>query len=462
MANSAEFTSELQTALSYRDKPMRVTSTVLKKAVLLAALGLFTGQKVNAVYGSGIPEGGALIQGLEHDQVRVDNSELAGTYEPLIMNSIQRDFKNAGWRDTVTTESVAGTAPVFTITVDSNGQITAVTSDSSGGSYSGANPTLMAVNNPGYGFGHGAVLYPTVAAGVITAVTVSSGGSGYTSANTSILVFAGLSSGEMFQRPILHPSMVDDEGFIYQNDIDGARNLAAKNGVDEKAKVLDLTGDSAIRTIGLQAQGLDNSCMRGSPSSESAQMWSDQYGLLSAIDDGATTAVYCGVDRSLSANWWWRAPTIATGGANWGLDDFVDSANLTYGLMDISNGINLVIDHPLMHKKWKKQGVAQLVNINQDDRLRELVKFGFESEVLCYGRTYALSHPAMPPTTVLGINTDSLLFKWYGGYKFKPSKFYDLRATSAGKRGLKYHIETQYIFSVIPNLNFKATGLSLN
>jgi hypothetical protein len=458
MANSSEYTSETAMSLALRQKDMNVVSTLMTKAVLLAALGLFNPTKTNEVYGVGVPGNDTITQGLEHDSIRVGESELIGAYHPLIANIIQHDYKRAAWRDTVASESVAGTAPTFTIAVDANGSISSVT-PADGSGYSGAAPTLIAVPAVGTN-GHGAVLIPTMSGGTVSAVTVQSGGIGYTT-SAVIVVNAGFSEGEQFARPVFHPSQIDTIGLIYDNDVSSAKKLAAARGSDENEALLDLTGDSIVKEVANQAIQIDRDLLSGAPSSETASMWSQQYGLINAIDDGGTQAVYAGVDRSLAdgSTYWWRSVVDSTA-RNWGIDDFVDTFNLEYGLSERSGGVDLVLCHPKLLMKWKKSAVAQQVNANNDDKVREMAQFGFRSEVLRYGNTYAVAHPSLPVKTALAINTNGLLFKFFEGNKFKPSKLYDLRATSGGKRAKKFHVETQYLFAVIPNLMGKATNVS--
>lgn len=444
--------------LALRNKDMNVVSTLLAKAVLLGALGLFSPNKTNDVYGVGSPDLKTITMGYEHDTLRVDESDLDGAYEPLIRNIIQHDFKRMAWRDTVPLESTAGTAPTWTVAVDANGTITTVT-PSGGSGYSGSVPTLIAVPAVG-SYGHGAVLLPTMSGGTVSAVTVQSGGVDYTT-SAVIVTNAGFSEGELYARPIFHPSKIKGIGVIYKNDVASAINLAKNAGKDPAKAMLNLTGDSIIGEIANGATQIDRDMINGSPASEADKMWTQQYGLLAAIDDGGTQAVYAGVDRTLSdgSTHWWRG-IVDPGTKNWGIDDFVDDANLEKGLSERSGGVDLGLVHPKMLMKWKKQGVAQLVNANTDDKLREMAEFGFSSEVLKYGNTYVIAHPGMPVKTGLALNTASMLFRFYNGKKFSPSQLWDLEGQSAGKEAHKFHVETNWLWAIIPNMNAKYTALS--
>lgn len=460
MANSAEYTSEAAMVLALRNKDMNVVSTLIRKPTTLAAFGLFNPAKTNDVFGVGNPDMNTITMGLENDPLKVQESELEGAYEPLIKNIIQHDYKRMAWRDTVPTESVAGTTiTVSSVTVDGNGAITAV-AVTGGSGWSGSAPTLVAVPAVG-SYGHGAVLIPTMSGGTVSAVTVQSGGVDYTS--SAVIVFnAGYSEGEQYARPIFHPSKMKTMQYIYKNDVTSTIRLAQKQDKNENEALLDLTGDAIVAEIANQATQINADIINGTPANETDKMWTGQYGLLGAIDDGSTQAIYAGADRSLSdgSTYWWRS-IVDTTAVTWGADDLVDNANLDKGLSERSGGVDLVLVHPKLLRKWKKQGVAQLANINTDDKLREMVQFGFKSEVLKYGNTYIIGEPLLPIKTVLALNTDSFLFRFYNGKKFAPTQLWDMEGQSGGKEAHRFFVETNWLFAcVAPNLNAKYTNVS--
>jgi hypothetical protein len=459
MSNSAEYTSDQSMAIALRNKDMNVVSTLLTKAVFLAALGLYNPNKTHDVYGVGTPEMNTITMGAEHDPVRVGQSDLDGSYQPLIESVIQHDFKRMAWRDTVPTASVKGTSPTFTVTVDSNGGVTGIT-PSGGSGFSGAAPTLILVPAVGT-YGHGAQLTAVMSGGTIASVTVDAPGIDYTT-SAVVVVNAGYSEGELFNRPIFHPSEIKTVGYIFKNDIKSALRLAEYTDKDGDEALLDLTGNSIVKEVAQQALRIDLDTISGSPTSESTQMWDRQYGLLQAIDDGNTTAVYAGVDRSLAdgSTFWWRSQ-VDTGSHTYDLGDLVDDANLKKGLSERSGGIDLVLCHPRMLAKWKKNGVAQQVNVNTSDKVREMAKYGFRSEVLQYGNAFAIGHPGLPVNTALAINTQSILFRFYNGNKFTPSQLWDLEGTDGGKEAHKFHVTTHWLWCIIPNLNAKYTNLQL-
>lgn len=459
MANSAEYTAENAMALALNQKSMKVVSTLMRKAVLLAAFGIFNASKTDAVYGVGMPESDTILQGYENDAARVEASaDATGSYEPLIQNIILHNFKRSTNRDTVPVASVGGTPPTYTITVDANGSITAVTC-ASGSGYSGSPPTLVVYDSVGSA-GHGCELEPTMSGGTVSTVSVQSIGVGYTT--PVIVTYAGLSEAEQFARPIFHWSKVVSEGEIYKSDIAQAVKLAKSNGSNENDKILDLTGDSIVKGVGSQATVINHDMWNGSPSSESAFMWSKQYGLKAAIDDGTNTAIYAGVERTTSdgTTGWWRS-YLDTGSKNWNMDDFVNDANLEKGLSERSGGIDLVVVHPRTIKKWKKYDDSLLVNVNTDDKLREMAQYGFRTEVLKYGNTYAIGDPMCDLKTGYGLNSASFLIRFLKEAKFAPTELWDMEKQDGGKEAWRYLIKTQWMFAcVAPNLNIKYTNLS--
>lgn len=105
--------------------------------------------------------------------------------------------------------------------------------------------------------------------------------------------------------------------------------------------------------------------------------------------------------------------------------------------------------------------MAQLVNINTDAKIREMAEFGFKSEVLKYGSCYIVGDPLCPVKTGLAINSEAFLVRFRNGYKFKPSELYNLRGLNGGKKGRKFHVESQFMFCcVAPNLCGKYTNLN--
>ena len=456
MANTTTFPTDV--ALSAPSISASVVQTLLRNCVMLQAFHLFSQTKPNEVFDVGNPESTNILSGAELDPNMIQELEQDSAYFPLIKNIIENDYKRMAFRDTMPTVATnTGTAASYTITV-TNGSITAVAVASGGSSYAGVAPTLIAVDALGSA-GFGAVLQATTSGGAVTAVTVLNGGSNYSASGVSIVENYGYSEGEQYARPEFHYSQILNTARIYDTDVAAVRKLA-KDAVKEKEGVISLAATAYKEKMALQAQVIAQDLVTGTPTSQSARLWDQQFGLLGAVDDGSNTTNYAGIDRTLAANYWWRA-VVDSSAQNLSLAKLVDDANLTKGLATKGEGIDVFFVPLNLLAKYKAEEVAYTTNVNMDDKVREFGQYGFKTQMLKYGNVYVIGDTRIPQKTAIGLNMKSFIFHFLPGAKFTPSELYPQHGIPGGIKGNVFFVETQWrAICVAPNLNVKYTNLS--
>jgi hypothetical protein len=302
------------------------------------------------------------------------------------------------------------------------------------------------------------VLQATISGGAVSAVTVLNGGQGYSS-SVSIVENTNFTEGEKFKRPQFKYSELENVAEIYNRDIENVKKLA-RDGEDTEGAIGDLAAQRFISKTALQAQQIARDVWYGSPASQTADIWSNQFGLLAAVDDGSTTTNYAGIDRTMAANYWARA-IVDTGAKNWGVADLVDDALLGKGLATKGGGIDCFLVPMALMQKFRRENNAIIQKVDNDDRIREMAQYGFKAQVVKYGETYIIADPLCPPKTCIGLNLKSWILNFLPGKKFTPSTMYDQKGIPGGIDGYRFFINTQWRFICrAPNLNVKYTNVT--
>lgn len=456
MANTTDYSSSL--ALAVRSVSASVVSTLLQNAPVLQAFHIFSQNKSHDVFDIGNPTTDTLLSGAQLDPVTQRTVMQDSAFYAMVDSILQNDYKRGQYRDTIVGASAhSGTDPTLAATVV-NGSITAVTVSGGGTGFSGAAPTIIAVDALGSA-GFGAQFEATVSGGAITAVTVINGGQGYASSGVTLIANAGYSAGEKFSRPFWKYSELKNAGWVYDRDVDAAKKLVvdAEKGGEAAVSLIPM---EFKRVAALQSQVIANDIWNGTPTSDVADMWDKQYGLLQAVDDGSSTGTYAGIDRTLAANYWFRA-VVDTKAHNFTLQQLVDDANLNKGLVTRGKGVDLFVVPLNLLAKFRAESVAYQENANMDDKVRELAQYGFKSNVIKYGNAYCIGDWRCPQKTVLGLNMESFILNFLPGRKFAPSELYDQRGIPGGIEGHRFDVRTQWrLMCVAPNLNIKYTNVS--
>lgn len=455
-------------SLAVQGRSAQAISTLLSSCVLLAVLGIQQGNKPDEMMGVGTPSSQSIISGVKIDSIKQKQLDQM-TYSPLIQAIDQRDQKWKTYRDTPVTPSVLGTGATFTVTT-TNGVITAVAVSGAGSGYTGAAPTLIAIDAAG-SCGYGAKLVPTMSAGTFSSVSVvasggGNGGQGYAATGVTVLVNAGYSAGTMYDRPIFKYAELESTGYVYYRDVDAAVALFKQAVNVNDGPEISVLNTSIQQVLGAQMQEICDALWTGTPSDQSAAMWDRPAGLLAAIDDANT---YGGLDRTTAANYWWKAKKD-TATHVFSLQDLVNDALYTKGLAfqggEMQGGPDIFVVNPQLFQKFISQATAQtqVVDLCSNGSLKQFGEYGFKATALKYGQVWCIPDQRCPVGTVLGINSKTIVIAFKSGKKFTPSKIYDGKAlgpTTGAFDGSFYYVNTQIMPIVeAPSLCVKYTAVS--
>ena len=146
--------------------------------------------------------------------------------------------------------------------------------------------------------------------------------------------------------------------------------------------------DSAMNEL---ENDIANDIFRGSPGSQTANVWDDLLGLRVSIDDGTNTTTYGGVDKTVTTI---LKPALYSETAvayNWSLHDDVDRTAAALR----GPGIDLSICNPnLYYQTIKPKAIADgraVVIENASDMPISMQVLGFRNDVVKYGNVHIMS-----------------------------------------------------------------------
>ncbi len=438
-------------------KSLHLTSVILNSCMILAGMGFMSSNKIDPLYGVGTPDAGMLMSGAQLSPAMKKEIAECAAYYPLIESYDQRDVKTMAYRDTSATLSMhAGAVATYTVVVDSTGTITSVIPSGNTSGFSGCPPTLIAVDG-GY-TGQGAVFTPVISAGVMTSVTVDSGGYGFSSsANITILENSGLTAAEEQSRPCVKWTDITSPGYVYQRDLDRFTALKTTNKAMYDAQVNDLTVNAEVGMVSNLLQKVNTDAIFGSPTSSTADLWSKQYGLDSAI---APDNTYLGIDRTLPANYWFRGVADANL-RNFSLAQLVADIHLTKGIAYLGGHSDVILVGPALFNKYQQEALSYQITPTDSDNLKKLRQFGFTGQVVCYSGTYVLSDIRIKPKTAYSLFMKSWKFATKSGANFSMKTWRDQSEIEGGKIAFYNTARLQYmLFCDAPSLNVRYTNLA--
>jgi hypothetical protein len=169
------------------------------------------------------------------------------------------------------------------------------------------------------------------------------------------------------------------------------------------------------KDINHQLWGVDDSASGGKdhstgvPTNEDLTQWDRLHSFAAMFSESNT---YCGIDRSLAANAWWRGHTISTATAA-KLGDIIDYCNYDLGMIDKGLGVQLIPTGKAIFKKFKAEAKAesyQLINSS----IPEFAERGFKREVIrVYSGNvpvYCYYEPACPASVVVAMDPSTITF----------------------------------------------------
>lgn len=115
----------------------------------------------------------------------------------------------------------------------------------------------------------------------------------------------------------------------------------------------------------------------GVPTNEDVITWDSLHSFAAAIHD---TNTYCGVDRSLSANSWWRGNRV-TSAYSGTFYDLIDYCNFDLGMMDVGLGVQVMAVGKTLFKRAKAEAKSESYQLTSMG-IPEYPEFGFKREIV--------------------------------------------------------------------------------
>jgi hypothetical protein len=202
----------------------------------------------------------------------------------------------------------------------------------------------------------------------------------------------------------------------------------------------------------------------GAPTDADADDWDAIYSIKSALRNDNT---YCGVDRTVSGNEFWKGNYITTSTPAV-FRDLIRYANYTMTLPDGSLGLfskGATIDAMLVGPALFAQALAEAeakqgVRIPAGDSVQEFGKFGFTKDVVKIDNTFIIPDPECPANHVAGLNLKTWTAAIHPDANFKQSTPTDQSDIEGGDDAHTWTLRTQLLLVCeVPSLNVYWTGV---
>ena len=146
----------------------------------------------------------------------------------------------------------------------------------------------------------------------------------------------------------------------------------------------------------------------GSPTDETADKWDAIHSFKAALDDGTVGSVYCGIDRDVAGNEWWKGNYVSAQTAPV-FRDMIRYANYgapglakKYGPLDcILVGGDLF---PIALSEAEAKG-GQVVPAGTE--IADFGKFGFKRDTVRIDNTWIVYDPECPAAAAVGLKLDT-------------------------------------------------------
>lgn len=197
----------------------------------------------------------------------------------------------------------------------------------------------------------------------------------------------------------------------------------------------------------------------GSPTNEDAIVWDTIHSIRQAL---GTTNVYCGVDRSIGANAWWKAADTSayTGGADF--ETLINYLNYDLGLSKKGEGIGLLLTDGPNFKKAKAEAKAKgSGTVINGGGIKEYGQFGFKRELVQIDNTWIVYDPECPAGHVAALNLDTWTIAVHPDANWKVSAPFDMSQIKGGEDAQVGNVRTELMMVCeVPSLNAYFTGVN--
>jgi hypothetical protein len=194
----------------------------------------------------------------------------------------------------------------------------------------------------------------------------------------------------------------------------------------------------------------------GYPADVDAEVWDNIYSVKQSL---LTNNIYGGIDRTVSANAFWRGNAVATHRAAV-LEDLVNYANYDLGCAKKGIGINLLLCGANLFPIFAAEAKAKGGQIYYDG-LPDMGEFGFKKPIVRFNNTFVVYDPECPSkingadkNAVAGLNLDTWTMAISPGANFTVDEAFDQSKVKGGADEITSNIRTEMIFACeAPSVN---------
>lgn len=263
----------------------------------------------------------------------------------------------------------------------------------------------------------------------------------------------------------LEPYKVSKNEIRHTRDIAGGNEIRAWGAIESlfKAETVSVGATHAkywnqrIWGTGFMDDGV--TANTGAPSNEDSDRWNNVHSMKKALD---TTSTYCGVDRTLAANAYWKGADTSGHSAVFDAEELVNYCNYDLGLSAKGMGVSLALIDGTNFKKAKSEAKAKGHKlIHSGDTLPGYGKFGFMKELVQVDNTYFAYDPECPTGEAAFLNLETWTFAVHPDANFKITEPFDQSQVEGGDIALAGYIDTQVMLVCeAPSMNAYFTGLT--
>lgn len=209
----------------------------------------------------------------------------------------------------------------------------------------------------------------------------------------------------------------------------------------------------------------------GAPTDEDQPTWDCLHSIPNMINN---SNVYCGTDRALAQNAYWRGnyTTAARAGV---LEDLLSESYDDFGIKASGGYIDIVVCGLKLFRKFKKEADTKGYRMVSVDKIPNKLDFGTQNEVIAFGfgsrLIYVLCDPGCPQTVdsnnnlvsghVYLLNSKTFTLAIRGKYNFSMTPWEDQSKIEGGDKADKAELETDIMFmNEVPSWNSIYTTVS--
>lgn len=205
------------------------------------------------------------------------------------------------------------------------------------------------------------------------------------------------------------------------------------------------------------------------PSNEDATVWDNVHPMSVALDG---TSTYCGVDRTVAANAYWKGAggsgkITSAFGADF--ENLINYCNYDLGMASKGTGIDLLLMGGALFKKAKSEAKAKshqlIYSSSSTPAIPDFGFFGFQREVVKIDNTWICYDPELDTANftahVLALNLSTWTLAIHPDSNFKVSEPFDQSKIKGGEDSQTGQIRTELMLVCeVPSLNAYFSNVS--